>query len=129
MAYNTDGCIRSGEDAFTHEITASETVTDCFNFGEEMAGTSCVEQEAASANSRPCVRRGLIPKSIDAEGNCAFYSQAHCQGDALYTHANSLDCVTGQEFLSYKCVSTTASKILLVGIRANIEFIVGVGTL
>ncbi|RGP57853.1 hypothetical protein FLONG3_11454, partial [Fusarium longipes] len=51
VAYNTDGCISSGEGAFTHEITASETVNDCFNFGEEMAGTSCIEQDVASANS------------------------------------------------------------------------------
>ncbi|KAF5667305.1 hypothetical protein FHETE_6008 [Fusarium heterosporum] len=101
--WNYDGgCILKGEGAFIRDLAGPQNLVDCFAFGEDMPGTSCVEEDATTT-AGPCIGRELTPLSIDAEGKCDFYSEPYCKGDALSTDANSLTCVTGQEFLSYKC--------------------------
>jgi hypothetical protein len=97
----------SGDGAFSREIASSETVPECFTFGQDMPGTSCTEHYPASATTLPCLYNELTPKSIDVEGNCAFYNTPNCEGDSpTLTSPNSIDCLTGMNILSYKCVRT-----------------------
>ncbi|KAH6954491.1 hypothetical protein DER45DRAFT_570547 [Fusarium avenaceum] len=103
-AYSTEGCIMSGEGAFSREIASSETVPECFTFGQDMPGTSCIEHYPASATTLPCLYNELTPKSIDVEGNCAFYNTPNCEGDSpTLTSPHSIDCLTGMDIMSYKC--------------------------
>jgi hypothetical protein len=111
----------SGDGAFSREIASSETVPECFTFGQDMPGTSCTEHYPASATTLPCIYRQLTPKSIDVEGNCAFYNTPNCEGDSpTLTSPSSVDCLSGMEILSYKCVSTIRDGSRNVRVETNI---------
>jgi hypothetical protein len=111
----------SGDGAFSREIASSETVPECFTFGQDMPGTSCSEHYPGSATTLPCLDKQLTPKSIDVEGNCAFYSTPNCEGDSpTLTSPNTIDCLSGMDILSYKCVSIMRDGPHDVRVEANI---------
>lgn len=108
-AFSNGACTLNAEDinSFSRELSSSESVPDCFTFGQDMPGTSCTEAYPATSTTGPCNSGPLNPKSIRAEGNCVFYAEANCEGsEAGVTLPGTPTCVdNGANIMSYKCVS------------------------
>ncbi|KAF4998733.1 hypothetical protein FGRMN_3059 [Fusarium graminum] len=123
-AFSDSGCIKKGQDWIIREISGPNNLNDCLTFGEEMPGTSCVE-ENATTDSGACVGRKLIPLSVDTDSVCDFYSEPHCRGPALHNPPYTVGCFTEQEFPSFKCSSTIVTRVSLIGTRADVLSVAG----
>ncbi|KAF4444158.1 hypothetical protein F53441_11216 [Fusarium austroafricanum] len=106
-AFNSAGCSLNDADPndFYRNIKSDQAVPGCFNFGQDMPGTSCTEA-SPQTTAGPCVDRDLVPKSVSGKGDCVFYMDPGCTGEKLagVLFPDEYTCINlGADIKSFVC--------------------------